>query len=80
MRAHVSLSYRGRTLEEHTSHTSHILLLLNSCGKILRQIPMGGGRYRFTVEPRSLEELTRALSEFERTNPWLRVDQVAVES
>ena len=80
MKANISLSFRGRTREEHASKNGHVNLLLNQHGKILSKLPLGDGRYHFIIELNNLERFTNALWEFTRSNPWLRVEKVSAHA
>ncbi len=80
MKANISLSYSGRTREEHATQNGHVNLLLNQHGRILSKLPLGNGRYNFVIELEDLERFTNSLFEFTRQNPWLRVEKVTAHA
>ncbi len=80
MKANISLSYSGRTREEHATKNGHVNLLLNQHGRILSKLPLGDGRYHFVLELNDLEQFTQSLIEFTRQNPWLRVEKVSAHA
>ncbi|MFX1563158.1 MAG: hypothetical protein ACFFDP_07610 [Promethearchaeota archaeon] len=77
MKANIYLALQNRTNEEQAVQNGHILLLLNTHGKILCKLPLGRGRFNFTLEVNDLNNLANALWRFERQNPWFRVEKVS---
>lgn len=80
MKANISLTYQGRTREEHATQHGHVNLLLNQHGRILSKLPLGNGRYHFILELNDLDLFTQSLWEFTRQNPWLRVERVTAHA
>ncbi len=80
MKANISLSFSGRTREDHATMNGHVNLLLNQHGRILSKLPLGEGRYNFVIELDDLERFTNSLFEFTRQNPWLRIEKVTAHA
>lgn len=80
MKANIYLALQTHTNEEQAVKSGHILLLLNTHGKILCKLPLGRGRFNFTLEVNDLNNLAQALWNFQRENSWFHVEKVSASA